>query len=767
MKRILALVLACGLMLSAVSSAAGSLLELGASAAELSGAGDVTGDGKLNIGDVSRLYSHVRGKNPLPEENLLSQCDVTGDQRVNIADVAQLYIWVRGDSANAELRAYAKKIQDAQTSTTLTLSLMSDTHYCSHDAAQQDKLDAANKMALLSHYVHVDALANLGDFVAGNEEKDKTLQDLETLMEQTRQNAKAPVFFVRGNHDDNGWYSREEDGYPGTGRPDQIIDHAQWYQLAFGENVGDVVTDRNNPTGGYGYFDHEESKIRVFLLNTSDIPYVLQEDGTYRYHAYECNAFSNAQLNFVANALQFEEKEAPNDWAAMFLMHVPMDTIVESGYRFGLANTPIRGYIQMLSIIDAYKKGISYAFRGNVNATTTDKVTGELVEKPEDFFVSVEADYSAKGCGDVIAFVSGHTHVDNASRKVGYEHSLSAGYTYLSVIGAEAFSTMVVNREEGVVNVFKYGEVRGPSQSKDNQINKNGTILVTNGETEFGIDFSKVNAWTVPFEQIRPQGENLLEGTEVVALDGHSLYASSALVLDRETMLPSDVMEGAGYAISKPILLKQNTQYVIPDIGKSQIYTFHHSLLKYSGTLKPVSLGDQKIITGGSYSGCYVVIVFDKASYPEYENFYIRERVHENVPPNREPNPDAGNQTNPIEGNLFNGMSELWGDGYFLSASATLDFETLELSVADPNSKYAITKAVAVTAGTEYEIADCGSVLVYSYSPNGTFNGKLTLEDGDGCKRFTPTGNRAYVVFCFHKPTYSDYQNFYMKERAS
>ena len=729
-----------------------------------------------------------------------------------------------------DLQDYARKIQNAQSPGTLTLAMMADTHYCGHgDKPQTEKLETANKMAMLSNYVYVDALVNLGDMVDGDEPRGYTRRDLAQLLVNTHQNAKCPVFYVRGNHDDNGLYSREAEGYPGTCKPEEMIDHAQWYQWAFGFSARDVVTDGSNPTGGYGYFDHEASKIRVFLLNTSDFPYVL-ENGSYRYNAYECMAFSNAQLNFVANALRFEDKEVPNDWAAMFLMHIPLDAYVEDR-RFGAPMTAIRGYIQMHSIISAYRKGISYKFDGSVNRLA--------VELPEHFRVSVDADYSQKGCGDVICFVSGHTHIDNASRKVGPPHTLSHGYTYLSVGSAASFSTMVVDREKSTVSVFKYGKAIGPSQSTDPIINDNGEILVANGEEEGHVFTS--GKWVVPFRQFRPRGENLLVGGAVLfggftvpeRTDTDTLSLAAA---DDGTLVPSDMIQNDNYAISEAILLKQNTQYVIPDIGNSLIYSFHHTSLKRNGQLKPAALGGEYIITGGSYSGCYALFVFDKASYPDYANFTIKERVHSDVPvepevvlPPEDADPDAedgandvhthsytssvtkaaactapgirtytcacghsytqsipatghtyvdgvctacgaadpelesgGDHTEPVEGNLFNGMSR-W-DGHYINNAATLDTQTLELSTADENTKWAISKAVAVEPNTEYVIANIGSGQILAYKDTGAHNGSITPTAGDGCMTFVSKPSGGYVVFVFHKPTYSDFDNFYMKK---
>ncbi len=57
--------------------------------------GDVNGDGKVNTMDVSRLYAHVRGTNPLSDEQL-ANADVNGDGKINTMDVSRLYAHVRG-----------------------------------------------------------------------------------------------------------------------------------------------------------------------------------------------------------------------------------------------------------------------------------------------------------------------------------------------------------------------------------------------------------------------------------------------------------------------------------------------------------------------------------------------------------------------------------------------------------------------------------------------------------------------------------------------
>ena len=45
----------------------------------------------MNIGDAAKIYSHLRGSNPLTGKALLVFADATGDGRVNMGDVAKIY----------------------------------------------------------------------------------------------------------------------------------------------------------------------------------------------------------------------------------------------------------------------------------------------------------------------------------------------------------------------------------------------------------------------------------------------------------------------------------------------------------------------------------------------------------------------------------------------------------------------------------------------------------------------------------------------------
>lgn len=57
--------------------------------------GDLNGDGKWNMGEISRIYSHIRGTVPLSGYTLAC-ADVNANGSVNMGDIATLYAQIRG-----------------------------------------------------------------------------------------------------------------------------------------------------------------------------------------------------------------------------------------------------------------------------------------------------------------------------------------------------------------------------------------------------------------------------------------------------------------------------------------------------------------------------------------------------------------------------------------------------------------------------------------------------------------------------------------------
>ncbi|WP_294488207.1 CAP domain-containing protein [uncultured Ruminococcus sp.] len=74
-----------------------------ANAASIRG-GDVNGDGRRNVTDISKLAAHVKGIKALDKAGL-AQADTNGDSKVNVSDITLLASYVKGISGDGKSKS--------------------------------------------------------------------------------------------------------------------------------------------------------------------------------------------------------------------------------------------------------------------------------------------------------------------------------------------------------------------------------------------------------------------------------------------------------------------------------------------------------------------------------------------------------------------------------------------------------------------------------------------------------------------------------------
>jgi len=345
----------------------------------------------------------------------------------------------------------------------LTLAFKTDTHH-TNGRPLNDFVDFAK----LQKYVPIDLYVHGGDLINGDHGTENIATDL--LRESiSAMNAPDSVPFVslRGNHDDNSWaYHKASGNQYGIFPEDGIISSDEWREVAF-TNSSAIVMDEE---GSYGYMDHEASKIRVLFVDTSDLPYEPDENGMYYYGAYTGHAIRDRQLNFMAEAMSFNDKgDDAQNWAILIVSHVPIETMKNNEpYRFGGKEAAGRNFYIFLRILEAYKNGtdIEIIQTETTHAGSGGFNTGDI---KGDFACNVKAEFSKNGPGEFIGFICGHTHCDNYSDSVGYGSysndynkiypELSLGYSYISV-SSNGFSVITIDRNgdgTGEIHVDKYG----------------------------------------------------------------------------------------------------------------------------------------------------------------------------------------------------------------------------------------------------------------------------------------------------------------------
>ena len=205
-----------------------------------------------------------------------------------------------------------------------------------------------------------------GDITTGKYEdlkSGKGLYNIEYLSNKLKQN-NSTTLFARGNHDCN---TRNDSSVAISGK--------QYYETVLKElnEDGKINVDKNNTDGDYYYYDLEDRKIRVCVLNA------------FNGENYEF-IFGQNQLNFVANeVLNLSTKDNSQDWQVLFLTH----TVDSSKAHLEVPKDNEKLY----SIINAFQEGKKY-------------------EKDD-----INIDYSMQGKGTVIAIITGHHHLDTTMIK--------------------------------------------------------------------------------------------------------------------------------------------------------------------------------------------------------------------------------------------------------------------------------------------------------------------------------------------------------------
>ncbi|MBR2714656.1 MAG: hypothetical protein IKB73_00415, partial [Ruminococcus sp.] len=218
-----------------------------------------------------------------------------------------------------------------------------------------------------------------------------------------------------------------------------------------------------------------------------------------------------------------------------------------------------------------------------------------------------------KGCGEVIAFFSGHTHTDNFCDTVNVEESLSYGFTYIGVNGSYSFANFIIDRENKTINAVKHGE----SVPEKTQGTLAGTPDI--GSIESG-------EWAVYYGKELPNGKNLFSGASDIWGSQYSI-AGKLDTTTLELISPAKA-SSENNKLSKATFLKPLTNYTIPDdfVGSCMLYSKSGSAIQ-KGNI--IDHGDYKTFQTTDYS-VYVVFNINTDEYENYDEFFIKETFYSN-----------------------------------------------------------------------------------------------------------------------------------------
>ena len=299
------------------------------------------------------------------------------------------------DYAKAECERVRERLPEKKASN-LRFAFLTDMHYKAMDSMRTSVSNIVHTLNELNKTEKIDFVClggdNVGNYPGSPEDHIRMMNELADLLGHL----DMPWFLVHGNHDDNSIHGRispeAEICKPGfeirpEGQYDILFSRAEAYENYHPAGRGRL----------YGYFDVPGADTRALFLNTSDIPYLVTEEGLLKYTGQWNFAYSGDQLAFVCDALKdapknlfvFQHGSAPNKFFTMEF---------------------VENFDAMNHILKAFENG-SYVY---------------AKREHEDFGFDIEADFRG-ATHRIPAKITGHCHAD-----LTFEDN--AGFLYITTM---------------------------------------------------------------------------------------------------------------------------------------------------------------------------------------------------------------------------------------------------------------------------------------------------------------------------------------------
>lgn len=200
----------------------------------------------------------------------------------------------------------------------IRFAFVPDLHYKSNEEMEVTVKNLVGAVNKISETEAIEFLClggdNVGSYPPSREDHIAMMRDLAAQFSF----CKVPWLCLKGNHDDNSIHGAVSGTHvcrPGT----EVSDDVQ-YEIFFSHAE---KYSNYHPAGKdllYGYWDASSSDTRFVLLNSSDAPYITEPDGTLRYNGQWDNAYSGAQLVWLADTALHDAPEH-----VIFLEHISFD----------------------------------------------------------------------------------------------------------------------------------------------------------------------------------------------------------------------------------------------------------------------------------------------------------------------------------------------------------------------------------------------------------------------------------------------------------
>lgn len=274
---------------------------------------------------------------------------------------------------------------------TVNIGVLTDTHYKDADSIDfygHNGLRHVKEFNYLEDKNVLDLKAHLGDWIDGSDAGLIGEQELFSLSRTFKTN-KINFAIIKGNHDDNDKFDEHHDLKASF--PENEFEDIMWPAM-YAQRGANYISRKH----GVVYFD--KGDVRVITVNTSDVPYILNDKGQKKYDSKIALAIREDQMQEIIEIL-----ESSSDKQIIFMSHG--SPITHHGNNALKYNG--RSLHELLVAFNQREKGYLNSH-----------------DVPAQFMLANDFDFTKIKNAKIIAYFCGHRHIEDQFRINGIQYIL-------------------------------------------------------------------------------------------------------------------------------------------------------------------------------------------------------------------------------------------------------------------------------------------------------------------------------------------------------
>lgn len=300
-----------------------------------------------------------------------------------------------------------KHIREGKNS--VNIGVITDTHFKDKDSVDfygWNGLQHVQEFSYLDQLNILNLKAHLGDWIDGSDAGLVSESELIKLERSFKSNT-VPYLSIKGNHDENDKFDEHHDLKASF--PQNEFGNIMWPDMYHQKNIKYISRQH-----GVAYFDFDD--VRVISVNTSDLPYVLNNRGQKKYDAKITLAVREDQIEEIIEILARSSNKR-----IVFMSHAnPINRKGSNALKYNG-----RSLHELLVAFNQREKGRMHASNG----------------EPAEFRLSNDFDFTGIKNARIVAYLCGHRHREdqyringiqyilfNCSALMGPNHSLTTKY---------------------------------------------------------------------------------------------------------------------------------------------------------------------------------------------------------------------------------------------------------------------------------------------------------------------------------------------------